>query len=342
MTSRKYPLSLAQQAGQRLMIGFDGLEFNDQLKYYIEEIKVGGLILFARNIASPEQVRDLCAAAQAFAAQCGQPPLLIGIDQEGGAVSRLKPPFTQFAGNPSMKDTVEAEHFARVTAEELTGIGVNIDMAPVLDVTDPHGPGVMRTRVFGRDPQWVAALGTAVIRHLQSNGIKAVAKHFPGIGRTILDSHKELPDLDIDRDTLFLTDLFPFKAAIEAGVSAVMLSHIRYRGLDPHWPASLSVIIARDLLRREMGFDGLVLTDDIDMGALAKHFDPVDIISRCMAAEIDVILICHPGPKIESAFKYIRDQLAASSAARQAGLHCVKRILQAKEDLQLTLRGFRE
>ena len=320
-----------QTIGQRLMVGFDGLVLNDEVKYYIRELRVGGLILFSRNIESPQQVADLCGAAQTYAATHGQPPLLIGIDQEGGVVARLKPPFTQFPGNPFLHSLEDARIFAETTAEELKRIGININMAPVLDVADPEGDGVMRQRVFGADPQAVARMGITVIHHLQANGVLAVAKHFPGIGRTVLDSHQDLPDLDIERRRLMDSDLIPFQAAFSHPVAGVMLSHIRYLGLDPVWPASLSTIIARDLLRDELGYQGLVLTDDIDMGALAKHYPVSTIVTRCLDADIDIILICHPGPKIEAAATYMAQYLEASDRIAQSHSLAVDRIMAAKE-----------
>ncbi len=190
--------STEQQAGQRLMVGFSGTNLDDELKYDIDTLKVGGLILFSRNIVSPAQIEALCTDAQAYAQQSGQPPLFIAIDQEGGKVARLKPPFTQFAGNPALQTTAQAVDFARITARELTQIGVNMNMAPVLDIAPAEIESVMRTRAFGHDPQWVASMGCTVVEHLQANGIVAVGKHFPGIGRTILDSHEDLPELDID------------------------------------------------------------------------------------------------------------------------------------------------
>jgi beta-N-acetylhexosaminidase len=298
-------LSEIQRAGQRLMVGFDGLSINDTLKRYIEEIKVGGLILFTRNIDSPAQIEDLCAEAQAYALQCGQPPLLIAIDQEGGAVSRLKPPFTQFDGNPHMNSTDDAIRFALTTAQELGQIGVNMNMAPVLDVLPTDGPSVMQARAFGHDPQHVAHMGTTVIHHLQQNNIMAVAKHFPGIGRTVLDSHEDLPDMDLDANLLADTDMMPFQAAITANVAGIMLSHIRYRSLDPQWPASLSPMIAEKILRHRMAFDGLVITDDLDMGAIAKHYALPVIVQQCLLASADILLICHAGPKIEAARDHI-------------------------------------
>lgn len=323
-------LSEEQSAGQRLMVGFDGTHFNDELRHAIDGLKVGGLILFSRNIVAPDQIQELCEQTQTYARESGQPPLFISIDQEGGAVARLKPPFTQFAGNPAMGSLDDAVTFARITARELGQIGVNMNMAPVLDVPPPQGPSVMSYRAFGRNPRWVAKMGAVVIEHLQANGIMAVGKHFPGIGRTVLDSHEDLPDLDIDGTTLTSSDLIPFQAAMAASVSGIMLSHIRYTGIDPIWPASLSVSIANDLLRRQMGYEGLVLTDDLDMGAIAKHYPLTDIVAQCLAAAVDILLICHSGPNIETAFNEIVRQIREDPTLQRNSQQSVARILAAK------------
>ena len=321
----------ARNAGQRLMVGFDGKVFNDQLKFYLQELNVGGLMLFGRNLESADQIEDLCGSAQAYAKSCGSPPLFIGIDQEGGVVARLKPPFTQFPGNPAMRTLEDAMTFARITARELTQIGVNVDMAPVLDVLPREGASVMRDRSFGPDPHKAAEMGATIIDHLQRNGVMAVAKHFPGIGRTILDSHEDLPDLDIDAHSLAAVDLIPFQAAIAQGVGGVMLSHIRYTRIDPRWPASLSPAIASDLLRREMGFDGLVLTDDLDMGAIAKHHDVPAIVAQCLTAGIDILLICHAGPNIEHAFHQIQHSTDNSKEMADKMRRSLDRIHKAKQ-----------
>jgi beta-N-acetylhexosaminidase len=324
-------LSAAQRAGQRLMVGFDGLSMNDTLKHYIGEIKVGGLILFARNIAAPDQVRELCAESQAYAHQCGQPPLFIAIDQEGGVVSRLKPPFTQFPGNPHLQTTDDAMDFARTTARELNQIGVNMNMAPVLDVLPPNGPSVMQDRAFGHDPGHVSRMGKAVIRHLQMQKIMAVAKHFPGIGRTVLDSHQDLPDLDIDAHQLAEIDQVPFQEAVQAGVAGIMLSHIRYRALDSAWPASLSPDIAEGILRRRMAYHGLVITDDLDMGAIVKHHPLPVIVRQCLDAGVDILLICHAGPKIQEAFDQILALRESSTELIRKEEESLRRILHFKE-----------
>ena len=209
-----------QMAGQRLMVGFEGTEMSADLKYMIRELRVGGVILFSGNILEPEQVSHLCISIQTCARECGQPPLFIAVDQEGGVVARFKKPFTEFPGNPFMTGVADADQFAETTARELKDIGINMNMAPVLDVAFDPEQSIMADRSFGADPQWVSLLGGAVIQGLQQSGIMAVAKHFPGIGRTTLDSHRDLPVLDADSAILEKSDLLPFAAAfVSAGIS---------------------------------------------------------------------------------------------------------------------------
>jgi beta-N-acetylhexosaminidase len=319
-----------QLAGQRLMAGFDGTTLNADLKFLINRLKTGGIILFSRNLETPEQIKHLCEEIQNYARLCGQPPLFIAVDQEGGQVTRLKEPFTQFPGNPHMETEEDAIHFAKVTAAELARVGINMNMAPVMDVAPEEINSIMAKRAFGGNPAWVARLGVKVIEHLQHNSIIAVAKHFPGIGRTILDSHMDLPMLDDDMSAIEQIDLIPFKAGIQHGVSGVMLSHIFYTKLDPLWPASLSDKIAKSLLREEMGFDGLVLTDDLDMGAIVKHYDIQTAIQRILAAEIDLVLICHKGPNIEIAYKELLQGIKGSADMAAKGIESVKRIMKLK------------
>lgn len=322
-------LTNEQAAGQRIMAGFDGTGLNADLKYLIDTIGVGGIILFSRNLTDPEQIRDLCFSASEYAAACGQPPLFVAIDQEGGQVARLREPFTVFPGNPSMRGEADAIGFAERTASELAGVGINMNMAPVLDVAIGEN-SVMAGRAFGSDPERVAMLGVKVIEHLQSNGVMATAKHFPGIGRTILDSHIEMPDLDTDTDDLE-ADLAPFKAAIACGVSAIMLSHIRYTKIDPEWPAGLSSRIVKDLLRDRMGYDGVAITDDLDMGAIGKNFRNTDVIGRIMESEVDIALICHKGPFIRQAFDAILKSAGESERLKQKNNESVERIMALKK-----------
>ena len=321
-----------QLAGQHLMVGFDGTRLNEDLKFLINHLNVGGVILFAGNLKSPNQIKDLCLAIQEYAQSCQQPPLFIAVDQEGGQVARLKAPFTQFPGNPHMKNIEDAVRFAEITAAELNRVGINMNMAPVMDVSLEGSISIMAERAFGGDPIWVSRLGVTVIEHLQQNKIMAVAKHFPGIGRTTLDSHLDLPVLHDDLATIEQFDLIPFRAGIQCGVCAVMLSHIFYTKLDPQWPASLSPKIAKDLLRHRMGFDGLVLTDDLDMGAITKHYDIHTAIHQILAADIDLTLICHKGPNIQIAFEEILKEITDSPDLKTGGMVSVNRIMKMKKE----------
>ncbi|MDP2645380.1 MAG: beta-N-acetylhexosaminidase [Desulfobacterales bacterium] len=323
-------LSNEQLAGQRLMAGFEGLELNPALRFLIDTLKVGGIILFSRNISTPNQLTLLCSAMQDYARACGQPALFIAVDQEGGQVARLKEPFTRFPGNPYMKNESDAIRFAQITAAELSKVGINMDMAPVLDVAPENISSVMAGRAFGHDPLWVSKLGNLVIQHLQENRILSVAKHFPGIGRTTRDSHSELPTAEVDFNTLKTTDLVPFQAAIERKVAGIMLSHIRFTGIDPRWPASLSVKVAKDLLRKDLGFDGLIFTDDLDMGAVKKHFDIRTVIRRLLLAGIDIALICHSRADMETAFEEIVKDLESSPKQKKKCVASVQRIMEFK------------
>jgi beta-N-acetylhexosaminidase len=312
------------------MLGFDGIGFNADLAVLIRDLKAGGVILFSRNIAGPAPLAALCRDMQACAREAGQPPLFIAIDQEGGPVARLKPPFTQFAGNACMRDGTDALAYARVTAGELTRAGINMNMAPVMDVAPRDIASVMAGRAFGHDPGHVAAMGSLVIDELQRRGIMAVAKHFPGIGRTTLDSHLDLPVLDTGCDTLEESDLLPFRAAIAHGVAGVMLSHILYLQLDPCWPASLSPAIARDMLRHGMGYGGVVMSDDLDMGAIAGRWDTATCMEQILAAEVDLALICHRSPAMETAYATILEALRTDRTTMRTARASAQRILDLK------------
>ncbi len=317
-------------AGQRLMAGFDGTMLNDEIRFLIHDLKIGGLILFAGNVKNPGQVAQLCLDSQEFARRCNCPPLFLAIDQEGGQVARLKMPlFKEFQGAPAINTLGKATELGRDMADLLKGLHLNMNLAPVMD-TIPHGfQGIMNQRVFQGSPETVANLGMAVIQGLQNNGIMAVAKHFPGIGRTTLDSHLYLPLLETSEEELIKTDLIPFKGAIEGNVSGIMLSHILYSRLDSNWPASLSVKIAKTLLRKSMEYGGIIMTDDLDMKAI-EH-DMKTCVQQILKAHIDMFLICHSSPDIEAAIKETRKVLSRDPAMHDSGVASVKRILAAKK-----------
>ncbi|MFO7964942.1 MAG: glycoside hydrolase family 3 N-terminal domain-containing protein [Desulfobacterales bacterium] len=323
-------LSPEQIAGQRLIAGFDGTTLNDELKFLIDGLKVGGLILFKRNIIDAGQTGRLCRDILKYADSCGQPPLFIAVDQEGGQVARLPDAFTRFPGNPFITTPSQAEIFAVSTARDLTGLGINMNMAPVLDVPPFKGDSIMRERAFSHRPSIVSELGGTVIDAFQHNHIMSVAKHFPGIGRTTLDSHLERPEFDGDITDMHSHDLIPFQTAIEKRVAGIMLSHILYTRIDPKWPASLSSEIADNLLRKRMGYDGIVMTDDLDMAAITNHYNIQTVVDQILSAGIDIALICRKGPHIEIAFQRILEHLRNGKLPENKWTDPLRRIVDLK------------
>ncbi|PID73248.1 MAG: beta-N-acetylhexosaminidase [Desulfobacterales bacterium] len=325
--------------GQRLMIGFDGTALTPFLDTMIRRWLIGGVILFQRNIETPRQVGRLIADMQAAAEDAGLPPLFIAVDQEGGTAARLRPPeFTSYGrcpgGQPAITTDGEAADFAHATARELRSLGFNMNMAPVLDVVPTDMPGIMASRAFPGGAADVARLGVRMIRAFQDSGILAVAKHFPGIGRTTLDSHIDLPVMPADRESIRSRDLPPFAAAVDAGVAGIMLSHISYPEIDPDFPASRSPIIAQTWLRRDLGFSGLSLTDDLDMGAVRRHGEFRAVIRHTAAAGLDQILICHQSPDMEIALAELKRYWTGHPEQRPQFQASLSRILHAKKKLE--------
>lgn len=291
-------------AGQRLMLGFEGPVCHGGIRSTLARIRPAGIVLFATNIRNRDQLGQLTADLQAAARAEGLPPLIMAIDQEGGPVARLRAPaFTELPGITTLQNSEEAVSHADAMAKELLPLGITMNLAPVLDVATPHPDSIMKNRAFQGNAVQVSAMGLAMIRAYQKRGIATVAKHFPGIGRTVLDSHHVLPLLDTPKELLIQSDLLPFRAAMDAGVEGIMISHILYQMLDAKWPASLSTIISKDLLRREMGYEGLVMSDDLDMKAIRLPMPLV--MERLVEAEVDLGLICHEGPAIQHAFEVL-------------------------------------
>jgi len=317
-------------AGQRIMAGFDGIVLNEEIKYLIGELKIGGLILFAANIETFDQVKLLCSSAQEYALSLDLPPLFIAVDQEGGKVARLRPPdFTHFPGNSHINNTEQAVEFAGVTAKELASVNINMNLAPVMDFIPQGFDSIMKGRAFPGSCEKVAELGVCIIKEMQKKSIMACAKHFPGIGRTKIDSHLDLPVLESEPEFMEKNDLVPFAAAKKADVAAMMLSHILYPGYDKKWPASLSPKIAKNLLRDKIGFQGLVMTDDLDMKAI--KYDIKICVQQILESEIDITLICHSGPDIKTAFLEIYRMISGNEQLRAKGMESFKRILKIKK-----------
>jgi beta-N-acetylhexosaminidase len=287
---------VVRRVGQRIMVGFEGLTASAEVKALLREFQVGHVILFSRNVAGPEQVAELVRELQSAARDAGQDtPLLVAVDQEGGRVARLKEPWTVWPPPRAvgrMGSEEKARRVGAALAAELSACGIALDFAPVVDVdTNPRNP-VIGDRSFGAEPELVSRLGAALIRGLQEGGVAACAKHFPGHGDTDQDSHLELPTIDHSRTRLDEVELPPFRAAIEAGVAAVLTAHVLCREIDPALPASLSPALTDRLLRKELGFAGAIVTDDLEMRAVAARWTPARLAVAAARAGADVLAFC--------------------------------------------------
>jgi len=284
------PSDLRSTVGRLLFVGIPGPELDDDARRALVELQAGGVTLFRRNVGAPAAVAALCDALHALPSQP-----LIAIDQEGGRVLRLGEPFTRFppaaaigrAGDPAL-----AYQVGRAMGEELASVGVDLDFAPVLDVdSNPDNP-VIGDRSFGADPTLVTDMALATMRGLRDAGIIPCGKHFPGHGDTGQDSHVALPVVRRSRAELERTELPPFVAAIAAGVPMLLTAHVVYPALDADHPATLSRCIVSDVLRGELGFDGVIATDDLEMRAILDHHSIGEAAVAALRAGVDVVLIC--------------------------------------------------
>ncbi|MGE3955085.1 MAG: beta-N-acetylhexosaminidase [Vicinamibacterales bacterium] len=286
------PLALRRQIGQLLIAGFNGVQAPVELRSIAREFGLGGSILFARNVEEPAQVSEL---AHDLARLSPEVPGWVSVDQEGGRVARLKSPFTEW---PPMAvlgrsgDAALATRFARALAAELKAVGITLDYAPVLDIhTNPKNP-VIGDRALAEDARAVAELGATIVRVLQSEGVAACGKHFPGHGDTSTDSHHELPLIEHPPELLREREFLPFRAAIDAGVATIMTAHVFIPALDEARPATLSRRIVTGLLREELGFEGVIISDDLEMKALANDRAVPDSAVAAIEAGCDAVLIC--------------------------------------------------
>jgi beta-N-acetylhexosaminidase len=286
------PTALRRQIGQLLIAGFDGQQIPAELRALAREFGLGGVILFARNVAEPEQVAEVAFEASRMVPDL---PLWVSIDQEGGRVARLKAPFTEWPPMATLgraRDDQLAERFARALAAELKAVGVTLDYAPVLDIhTNPKNP-VIGDRALADKAADVARLGAAIVRTLQREGIAACGKHFPGHGDTSTDSHFELPLVEHPPERLREVEFAPFRAAIDAGVATIMTAHVLVPSLDEQRPATLSKRVVTDILRNELHYDGVILSDDLEMKAIAKEFAVPAAAVMAIEAGCDGMLIC--------------------------------------------------
>ena len=326
---------LTDHTGRLFMAGMPGPHLDEGTLSLIRDKGLGGVILFKRNIVDPLQIAALTNDLQAAAFKYQGMPLFLAVDQEGGRVARLQKPFTRFPGNSAIGDASDsdkmAERFGRITAAEMRLVGLNMNMAPVLDV--PSGPvdQVLQGRMFGDDPATVGRLGRIVLKTLQENGVMAVGKHFPGLGKARLDPHQHLPTIETDKREIEVVNLPPFRDAIREGVSAIMTSHALYSGLDAQCPATLSRSIITELLRERLGFQGLIITDDLEMGAIKKDPGVAQGAVNAFEAGCDILLICEDQRLVQEAMHRLTSRLLTNEAMLSRLHESVDRIMRAKK-----------
>jgi beta-N-acetylhexosaminidase len=276
---------------ERLLLGFHGVTMPPEIAALLGD-GLSGIALYPRNFSSPAGLRALTDELRRGAGG----PLLIGIDQEGGTQFSLPPPFTAWPSPANLGrigDAALVEQVARAIAVELRAAGVNADFAPMLDLAvNPESP-VTKGRSFGRAPGEVARLGAAFLRGLAAEGVLGCAKHFPGHGDTTLDPHLDLPIFDGTRERLQEEELVPFAAAIEANTPMIMTAHILLPKIDPHLPASISPAVLEGILRHDLKFGGVILADDLGMGALARRYHCGDCAVMTLQAGTDMAMLCH-------------------------------------------------
>lgn len=322
--------------GQLFMIGLEGPQLTAKEAEFMVENNIGGVTLFARNLQTPEQIHKLCTDLNNLKKRMpSKLPPFVAIDMEGGRVHRLKAPFTQWPplGKLAALDSTSlAFSFANMMGQELRALGVNLDFAPCVDVfTNPKNE-LIGDRSLGSDPEVVAKLASALVRGYIKADVLPCAKHFPGHGNTVIDSHFDLPVENVDMETLQNRELIPFKKAIRARLDMIMTAHIKYVKIDPEFPATLSPKIIRDLLRTELRYKNIIITDDLDMKALTKHYDRKDIPVLALQAGCDVLLYCNefdsPAIGIEAVIKALEAKKVSMPQVQES----IHRVVNLKKE----------
>ena len=309
--------------------GFEGTAPPDRLRPLLEA-GLGGVILFRRNLHDLEQICRLTAGLHASVSA----PLLVGVDQEGGRVTRLPAPFLSPPSAATLglaDDPALTKALARAVGRELCTTGFTWNLAPVLDVcTNPANP-VIGDRAFSHDPDQVARQGVAAIRGLTDAGVLATAKHFPGHGDTIADSHRTLPESLQSRSRWRAVEFIPFQHAIRAAVPLVLVAHLSCPALDPASPTSLSRPVITGILREELGFDGVVVSDDLEMSAIADRFELGEAAVRFLEAGGDLVLICHDAERQRAAMATVEAAAQSGRLSEARFTASLKRIARLRE-----------
>ncbi|WP_409292635.1 glycoside hydrolase family 3 protein [Peribacillus sp. SCS-37] len=324
-------MTLQEKVGQMMVVGFGTKAPDAHIKKMIEEYKAGGVIYYDRNMETRAQVGKLTQDLQAMAVRSRlQIPLMVSVDQEGGSIVRMKEQVSPIPSQQALGGENKARKvysIAARTGKELLGMGINVNYAPVLDLSDTD------TRSFGSDPAKTGEFGAQVVKGLISSGMAATLKHFPGNGRSNIDPHVETSSVHADKVDLESKDIFPFTKIIKEMDNDkffVMVTHIKYPAYDKVNPASTSPVIIDGLLRRQLGYKGIVVTDDLEMGAVSKYIDYKDLGVKAIQAGADLLLVCHTLQYQEEVFHGIISAVKAGHIAEDRIDEAVARILRFK------------
>ena len=321
-------MSQTEKLGQMVMIGIQGTKVDDDSLYMLHQFHMGGVILFDRNMDSLEQVKQLTSDLQAQSNE--KVPLFIGIDEEGGDVVRMAEKLTP---PPSQKeigatgDIEQAKTWAIKTAKSLKDMGINVNFAPVADV------GSNDKRSYSTDTNTVIDFVRAATKGYQQENIIYSLKHFPGIGKGKVDSHIDSSSIDVAKEILMTEDILPFKTIIDESDPNdyfILVSHLKYPALDEEYPASLSSKIMTDLLRNKLGYKGIIITDDMEMGAVANHNDFRSIGVNAVKAGADIVLVCHEYEHQQEVYLGLLDAVNSGEISQERIDESVKRIIKVK------------
>ncbi len=331
--------TLEQKIGQLMLVGFDGTTLTPEFRAVLEQLHLGGVIFYDRNVASPTQVAQLNTDMQNVVRAHGGPALFTTIDQEGGVVARLREDkgFTEFPSQMAVGatgDVANARRVAQVLSAELLALGFNMDLTPDLDVNNNAVNPIISTRSFGSDPNRVAEFGVAFIEGMQGAGVIAIGKHFPGHGDTSVDSHVALSSVPHDRARLESVEFVPFRAAMKNNLAGIMSAHVTFPAIDPtpKLAGTLSPRVLTDLVRTEMQYDGLVMTDELTMGALATSGYPAPQAAvAALKAGADILLFQTGYAMHRQAHAALVDAVRRGDISEARVDEALRRVMRAKE-----------
>lgn len=323
-----------QKLGQMLLVGFDGLTAPDYILKWLETGQIGGVILFARNVQSPRQLLELTTAIH----RASPTKPLIAIDQEGGTVARLRTHFTESPGALALASNVDdrlhaTHHASYLLAQEMQTLGINWTYAPVVDINYNAANPTVGTRSFGSTVADVSQLAAVAIQGFQEGGVAACAKHFPGLGDTAVDTHKALAVLDTPLQTLLERDLQPYHTSIQAGLKTIMTTHTLFTALDENYPATLSPHIIQRLIREELAFEGVVVSDCMEMKAISDHHTPAQFTVQGVKAGLDIVLISHTQTMQDQGYKALVQAYEAGEIDEERLQTSYQRIQMLKDSL---------